>query len=166
MLFFRASDLTFTARHLHSWASFALWSSSFIFPGAIRTVLPSSTVACWAPSDLGNSSFSVTSFHLHVLFMGFLQQEYWSGCISLLQKITFCQNSLGSIHLGWPWMAWLIASLNYASPLTTSRLWYMKGRTMPKTCSGHNKHHFPTTTNLFQQSLSHTFFQYKRWLYT
>ena len=38
-----------------------------------------SPVACWAPTDLGSSSFSVLSFCLFILFMGFSRQEYWSG---------------------------------------------------------------------------------------
>ena len=38
-----------------------------------------SPVACWAPNNLGSSSFSVLSFCLFILFMGFSRQEYWSG---------------------------------------------------------------------------------------
>ena len=38
-----------------------------------------SPVAYWAPADLGSSSFSVLSFCLFILFMGFSRQEYWSG---------------------------------------------------------------------------------------
>ena len=38
-----------------------------------------SPVACWVPTDLGSSSFSVLSFCLFILFMGFSRQEYWSG---------------------------------------------------------------------------------------
>ena len=38
-----------------------------------------SPVAYWAPTELGSSSFSVVSFCLFILFMGFLRQEYWSG---------------------------------------------------------------------------------------
>ena len=38
-----------------------------------------SPVAYWAPTDLGSSSFSVLSFCLCILFMGFSRQEYWSG---------------------------------------------------------------------------------------
>ena len=38
----------------------------------------SSPVAYWAPTDLG-SSFSVISFCLSILFMGFSRQDYWSG---------------------------------------------------------------------------------------
>ena len=37
-----------------------------------------SPVACWAPTHLGSSSFSVPSFCLFILFMGFSRQEYWS----------------------------------------------------------------------------------------
>jgi len=44
-------------------------------------------------------------------------------CYSLLQWTTLCQNSsLCPICLGWPCMAWLMASLNYASPFATTRL--------------------------------------------
>ena len=38
-----------------------------------------SPVAYWTPTDLGSSSFSVLSFCLFMLFMGFSRQEYWSG---------------------------------------------------------------------------------------
>ena len=38
-----------------------------------------SSVAYWAHTDLGSSSFSVLSFCLFILFMGFSRQEYWSG---------------------------------------------------------------------------------------
>ena len=38
-----------------------------------------SSVAYWAPAGLGSSSFSVLSFCLFILFMGFSRQEYRSG---------------------------------------------------------------------------------------
>ena len=38
-----------------------------------------SPVAYWAPTDLGSISFSILSFCLFILFMGFSRQEYWSG---------------------------------------------------------------------------------------
>ena len=38
-----------------------------------------SPVAYWAPTSLGSSSFSVLSFCLFMLFMGFWRQEYWSA---------------------------------------------------------------------------------------
>ena len=38
-----------------------------------------SPVAYWAPTDLESSSFSILSFCLFILFMGFSRQEYWNG---------------------------------------------------------------------------------------
>ena len=38
-----------------------------------------SPVGYWAPTNLGGSAFSVISFCLFILFMGFSRQEYWSG---------------------------------------------------------------------------------------
>ena len=38
-----------------------------------------SPVAYWAPTDLESSSFSILSFCLCILLMGFSRQEYWSA---------------------------------------------------------------------------------------
>ena len=38
-----------------------------------------SSVAYWAPTHLRSSSYSVISFCLFILFMGFSRQEYWNG---------------------------------------------------------------------------------------
>ena len=40
-----------------------------------------SPVAYCAPIDLGNPSFSILSFCLLILFMGFSEQDYWSGLL-------------------------------------------------------------------------------------
>ena len=40
-----------------------------------------SPVVYWAPTYLGSSSFSILSFCLFILFMGFSRQEYWSGLL-------------------------------------------------------------------------------------
>ena len=45
----------------------------------LELLLHSSPGPYWAPTDLGSSSFSVLSFCLFILFMGFSRQEYWSG---------------------------------------------------------------------------------------
>ena len=45
----------------------------------LELFLHSSPVAYWAPTHLGSSSFSVLSFCIFILFMGFSRQEYWSG---------------------------------------------------------------------------------------
>ena len=51
----------------------------FICSFFLELFLHWSPVAYWAPTELGSSSFSVLSFCLFILFMGFLRQEYWSG---------------------------------------------------------------------------------------
>ena len=45
----------------------------------LEIFLYSSSVAYWAPNNLGSSSFSVIYFCLFILLMGFSRQEYWSG---------------------------------------------------------------------------------------
>ena len=59
-----------TARH------FCFGSASSFF---LELLLHSSPVAPWAPTNLGSSSFSVLSWCLFKLFMGFPRQEYWSA---------------------------------------------------------------------------------------
>ena len=55
----------------------------------LELFLHSSTVAYWAPTDLGSFSFSVLSLCLFMLFMGFTEVV----CHSLLQWTMFCKNS-------------------------------------------------------------------------
>ena len=50
-------------------------ASSFL----LELFLCSSLVVYWTPNDLEGSSFSVLSFCLFILFLGFVWQEYWSG---------------------------------------------------------------------------------------
>ena len=67
-----------------------------------------SPVAYCVLTHLGSSPFSILSFCLFILFMGFSRQEYWSGLPfpSLVNHI--CQTSPPwPVDLGWPRMAWL-----------------------------------------------------------
>ena len=52
--------------------SLALSLNSFLF-------LHWYPISYWAPTNLGSSSFSVLSFCLFIVFMGFSRQECWSG---------------------------------------------------------------------------------------
>ena len=56
------------------WFCFGFISSFFL-----ELFLHSSPVACWASTNLGSSSFSIQSFCLFILFLGFSRQKYWSG---------------------------------------------------------------------------------------
>ena len=71
--FFTASDFTSITSYIHSWALFLLWIRLFIPSGVISPLISSIN---WAPTDLGSSSFSVLSFCLFILFMGFSRQKY------------------------------------------------------------------------------------------
>ena len=62
--------------HIHNWMLFLLWLCLFILSGVFFHWPP---VAYGAPTDLGGSSFSVLSFCLFIVFMGFSRQEFWSG---------------------------------------------------------------------------------------
>ena len=76
ILFFTASDFTSITSHIHNWALFLLWLHLFILSGAISPLFSSSILGTYRP---GSSSFSVISFCLFILFMGFSRQKYWSG---------------------------------------------------------------------------------------
>ena len=109
ILLFTASDLASITSHIHNWMLFLLWFCSSFF---LELFLHWSPVACWVPTDLGSSSFSIPSFCLFILFMGFSRQEYWSGLPFPLQWTTFCQTSPPwPVCLGWIYMAWVIVSL-------------------------------------------------------
>ena len=71
---FTASDLASITSHIHTWVLFLLWLHPFILSGVISPLISSSILGT---SDLGSSSFSILSFCLFILFMGFSRQEYW-----------------------------------------------------------------------------------------
>ena len=76
ILLFTASDLLPSPVTSTTGCCFCFGSVSLFF---LELFLYWSPVAYWAPTDLGSSSFSVLSFGLFILFMGFSRQEYWSG---------------------------------------------------------------------------------------
>ena len=76
VLLFTASDFTSITSHIRNWALFLLCLCLFVLSGAISPLFFSHN---WAPTNLGSSSFSVISFCLFMLFMGFWRQEYLSG---------------------------------------------------------------------------------------
>ena len=60
-----------------------------------------SLVAYWASTDMGSSSFSVLSFCLFILLMGFSRQEYWSG-LPFLSPVDHILSELSSMtHPSW-----------------------------------------------------------------
>ena len=141
VLFFTASDFTFTTRHIHYWALFPLWPRHFILSGAISNCpllfLSSILDTFW---HRGLIFWCYICLPFHTVDWVLLAKNTGVGCHFFLQWTTFYHNSsLWPVHLGWPCMARLMASLSYASPFTTRRLWSMKGK-------------WPTTRCYFQSS--------------
>ena len=67
----------------------------------LELFLHCSPVAYWAPTDLGSSSFSILSFCLFILFMGFWRQEYWSG-LPFPSPVDHILSDLSTMtHLSW-----------------------------------------------------------------
>ena len=87
------SPVTTTAGHCFRFGSI----SSFF----LVLFLHSSPVAYWAPTDLGSSSFSVISFCVFVLFVGFLRQQYWSGLPFPSPVGHFWSEPSAMTHLSW-----------------------------------------------------------------
>ena len=64
-------------------------------------LLHRSPVAYWAPTDLGSSSFSILSFYLFILFMGFSRQEHLSG-LPFPSPVDHILSELSTMtHLSW-----------------------------------------------------------------
>ena len=55
---------------------FCISSASYFL---LELFLLSSPVEYWTPTDLGSSSFTLISFSIFILFMGFSRKECWSG---------------------------------------------------------------------------------------
>ena len=75
-MLFTASDLASITSHIHNWVLFLFWLHPFILSGVISPLISSSILGTYWPES---SSFSVLSFCLFILFMGFSRQECWSG---------------------------------------------------------------------------------------
>ena len=104
VLLFTALDFTSITSRIHNWALFLLWLHLFI----LELFLHWSPVTYWAPTDLGSSSFSVLSFCLTILFMGFSRQEYWSDLLFLSPV-----NHVLGLH--W-WLRWQSICLQCGRP--------------------------------------------------
>ena len=76
---------------------FLHWSPVAYWP---PTNLGSFSVFC-APTDLGSSSFSILSFCLFILFLGFSRQKYWSG-LPFPSPVDHILSELSTMtHLSW-----------------------------------------------------------------
>ena len=102
----------------------------------LELFLHSSPVACWAPTYLGSSSFSVLSFCLFMLFRGFSRQEYWSG-LPLSSPVEYVLPELSTMtHPSWVALHGMAhnfieldkAVVHVISLVTFVWLWFSKGK--------------------------------------
>ena len=77
ILFFTASNCTFIHSHIHNYVLFFLWLHLFFFIDFQKHIGYRQTWKFWKVNF--SSPFSVLSFWLIILFMGFSKQEYWRG---------------------------------------------------------------------------------------
>ena len=90
--------------HIHNCVLFLLWLHPFILSGVISPLISSSILGTYRP---GSSSFSILSFWLFILFMGFSRQEYWNGLPFPSPVDHILSRPLHHDRLGWPHTVWL-----------------------------------------------------------
>ena len=82
ILFFIASDFTFTTTDIHNWVLFRFGpATSLRAISSCLLLFPSSILAYWTPSYPGDSSSSVISFCLFILFTGLLKYQTHLTCL-------------------------------------------------------------------------------------
>ena len=107
---FSQPDTSTTEHHFHFGSVVSSFLELFIID------LCSSPVAHWNPSNLRGSYSSVKKFAFSFCPWNSPNKNTGVNCRFLLQWTKFGQNSsLWHVHLGWPCMVQLIASLSYAA---------------------------------------------------
>ena len=111
MLLFTVSDLASIPVTSTIGCCFCFGSIPSFF---LELFLHSSPVAYQALTSLVSLSFSVLSFCLLILFMGFSKQECWSG-LPFPSPVDHVLSELSIMTLpsGWPYTVCLIVSLSY-----------------------------------------------------
>ena len=104
ILFFTASDFTFTTRHNHNFMSFLLWLSFYIPSGAISQLFSSSILDTFLPGWL--IFWYQFFFCLFILFLvNSRTTPYWSG-LPFPSPVDHILSELSTMTcLGWPYMA-------------------------------------------------------------
>ena len=109
-LFFTASDFTSITSHIHNWSLFSLWLCLFILSGVIFPLFSSSILGTYRP---GEFIFQCPIFLPFRTVRGVLKARILKWFAFAFSRTMFCHNSLPwLIHLGWPYIAWLIVSLS------------------------------------------------------
>ena len=118
ILFFTALDFTSITRHIHNWVLFLLWLCLFILSGVISPLISSSIQGTYQP---GEFIFQYPIFLPFHTVHGVLKARLLKWFAIPFSRGPCFVRTLHHDHLGWPYMAWLIVSLNY----TRLWLWFM-----------------------------------------
>ena len=128
-LFFTESDFTFTTRHIHSWSSFLLWPRLFIPIGAV------SNCALLFPSSMLDTLCPVRhNFWCHIFLPFHCFCEFLKARILEWVDITSSHGPqfYRTLHYGPSILGCLNgithSFIEYTSPFTMTRLWFMKGK--------------------------------------
>ena len=120
-----STGFTFTTRHIHNSVLFPLWLSLFILSGAISLLFPSSILDTYWPGGFIFQCHIFLPFHtVHGVLKARILQ--WFAILFFSGPHFVRTLHYDPSILDGPTTAWLIASLSYASPFTTVRLWSMK----------------------------------------
>ena len=111
----------FSPWNIHNWASFWLWLSLFIILGTISLLFSSSILDT---SQLWGFIFQCHIFLPFHTVLGFSRQECWSG-LPFPSPVDHVLSELSTIHLGWPYMTWLIVSLSYTKLWSMWSFWWV-----------------------------------------
>ena len=112
VLFFTASDFTFTTRYIHTWALFALWLSLFTLSGAISLLFPSRVLDTYWPAG----TVPIFQFHIFLPFFltvdGVLKARILKWFVILFSSVP-CFVSCWGMNQQWPafWSGVLAAAV-------------------------------------------------------
>ena len=115
--FFTALNFTSITSHIHTGCCFSFGSFSPFF---LVLFLHSSSVAYWTPTELGSSSFSVTSFYLSYC---------WWGSQGTNTEVVYLPFSSGpfffarTLHHDPSYMVWLMVSLTKTRLCSVWSVW-------------------------------------------
>ena len=120
ILFFIASDFTSITNHIRNWALFLLSLHIPILSRVVSALFTSSISDTYWPGEFIFQWPIFLPFHtVHDLLKARILKWF-----AFLQWTTFCQNSpLWPVHLGWPYTAWLIVSLNWTQLFSLWWVW-------------------------------------------
>ena len=122
ILFFTTLGFTFITSHIHNTVLLLFWLCLFILPGVISPLISSSTLDTYRPGEFIFQCPIFLSFHT---ILGVLKGRIlkWFA-ISFSVDHMLSELSTWPVHLGWPYIAWLIVSLSQTKLWSMWSFWF------------------------------------------